>query len=81
MVTMADAMLTTIDNPYDPFTEWDQWFTYDVQKGYNSCGLLARFTTTSIGLSDQETDSAIEEAICKLNFLIYKKVYRKEDQN
>ncbi len=26
--------LTTVDNPYDPFTQWDEWYAYDEGKGY-----------------------------------------------
>ena len=27
---MADVMLTTIDNPYNPFTEWNEWLQFDL---------------------------------------------------
>jgi len=30
------AMLSTSDNPYDPFTQYDDWFAYDEQAGYHS---------------------------------------------
>ena len=33
--------LTTLDNPYNPFTEWDQWFFFDMSKGYNTCERIA----------------------------------------
>lgn len=56
-------MLTTIDNPYNPFDEFDKWFLYDVEKGYNSCGYLARIARTSEQFSDLENDEEIERAI------------------
>ncbi len=75
---MAKCALTTFDNPYDPFSEFRKWFLYDVEKGYNSCGYLARIARTSDQLSDEENDAEIERAIddiCRLDFMhIYKKV-------
>ena len=74
------CMLTTVDNPYDPFTQFTEWFMYDVEKGYNTCGYLARIANTSDELTDQEIDREIERAIdeiIKYDFMnIYKKVRR-----
>ena len=33
-------MLTSIDNPDDPFEDFKSWFKYDVEHGYNTCGYL-----------------------------------------
>lgn len=55
--------LTTLDNPYDPHTQFDQWYSFDVSKGYNSCAYLARIARTSDGLSDSMNDAEIERAI------------------
>ena len=33
---MVEYRLTTIDNPFDPFTEFDQWILFDKDKGYDS---------------------------------------------
>lgn len=78
------CMLTTIDNPFDPFTQFDSWFQFDIEKGYYSCSKLARVTKLSDDLSDKETDDEIERAIdeiIKYDFLnIYKKV-KKSDSN
>lgn len=60
---MARCMLTTYDNPYDPFKQFTEWFLFDTEKGYNSCGYLARIARTSDGLSDVENDEEIERAI------------------
>lgn len=57
------AMLTTIDNPFDPFDEFSQWYRWDCLQGYNSCGLLDRFSFTSSALPDSENISEIERAI------------------
>ena len=75
---MAKFALTTFDNPYDPFDQFDQWFLFDMQKGYNSCAYLSRIARTSDQLTDAENDREIERAIdeiIKYDFMnIYKKV-------
>jgi hypothetical protein len=74
----VECRLTTVDNPYDPFKEFDSWFLYDVEKGYNSSALLDRVADTSPELTDDETNEIIEQAIdriIKYDFMnIYKKV-------
>ena len=37
-----DVMLTTIDNPYNPFTNFDEWWAFDISHGYNTCAYLSR---------------------------------------
>ena len=75
---MAKCAITTIDNPYNPFTQFDSWFLFDCEKGYNSCSYLARIARTSDQLSDAENDREVERAIdeiIKYDFMnIYKKV-------
>lgn len=64
MASESACRITTIDNPYDPFKEFDKWFLYDTtEKGYNTCGLLARIAKTSSDLSDEENNEEIERAI------------------
>ena len=73
------CMLTTFDNPYDPFEQFTLWFLFDVEKGYNTCERLARVANIPEGLSEKETEVATNKAIddmIKYDFLnIYKKVY------
>lgn len=57
------CMLTTIDNPYDPFDNFKAWFMFDVQKGYNCCSYLARIAKTSDEMTELENDEEIERAI------------------
>ena len=75
-----EFMLTTVDNPYDPFEQFTSWLLFDNEKGYNTCGKLARIAQFSEEMSqieiDIETDRAIDEII-KNDFLnIYVKAYR-----
>lgn len=60
---MAQHMLTTVDNPYDPTTQFDEWNAYDQSHGYFTLNLLARVVVTSEDLSEADQDLAIEDAI------------------
>lgn len=62
-VTRAEYMLTTVDNPYDPFTQFDEWFNWDEGAGYHSAAFLARVAQSSDELSDADQDQAIQDAI------------------
>ena len=77
---MAAFAITTVDNPFDPFDNFDSWYRFDMDKGYNSCALLARLSLTSDAFTDKENDEEIERAIdeiIKYDVLnIYKKVKR-----
>jgi hypothetical protein len=73
-----EVMLTTFDNPFDPFEEFSSWFLFDVEKGYGTCDYLARIAQFSDDMTqieiDAENERAIDEII-KHDFLnIYKKV-------
>ena len=75
---MLVSMLTTLDNPYDPFEQFDEWYAFDESMGYHTCSYMARIAKTSNELSEEDESLAIEQAIdeiVKLNVLgIYKKV-------
>ena len=82
-----DCMLSTMDNPYDYFEEFDKWFLFDIEKGYNSCSYLARVANIPDDFSDSEARAEIERAIDEIimhDFLnIRIKVKRKveDDEN
>ena len=76
----TEVMLTTFDNPYDPFDDFVQWFMFDIEQGYYTCSRLARIARSSEEFSTiedkEETERAIDEII-NYDFLnIYKKVVR-----
>lgn len=76
-----EFMLTTFDNPFDPFEQFTSWFLFDVEKGYNSCSYLARIAKITEDMSQVEVDAEVERAIDEIieyDFMnIRKKVQRK----
>ena len=59
----VEYMLTTVDNPFNPFTQWDDWYAFDAAKGYHTPGLLARICQSSDELSDADQTLAVQLAI------------------
>ena len=59
MTDTIEYMLTTVDNPFDPFTQFDEWFTWDRNAGYNTPALLARVVASSDELSEADQAHAI----------------------
>jgi hypothetical protein len=73
----AKFMLSTFDNPYDPFTQYNEWLSFDEEKARKentiSCNcLLARYVESMIDESkldqfddkyDEYMDNAIEASI------------------
>lgn len=74
---MAVHMLTTVDNPWDPFTQFDEWFQFDEASGYFTTQYLARLTYSSLDLSDADQSEAIEAAIEEIVSLNPLGIYRK----
>lgn len=60
---MAATFVTTLDNPYDYWTQFDQWYAFDTEKGYNTCAYVARLVTTSNEMSNQEYEDEVNQAV------------------
>lgn len=71
------VMLTTVDNPHDPFDNFSSWYMYDVESGYNSCAYLARIAKTSEQFTDTENDEEIERAIDEIIRYDFRNIYVK----
>lgn len=61
--TMTVCALSTIDNPFNPIDDYEQWLSYDISHGYNTSNWLANLAKTSELLSNQSNMKEIEEAI------------------
>ena len=70
-------MLTTFDNPFDPFEQFTDWFMFDVEKGYNTCSYLARIARLTDDMSDQEVNDEIERAIDEIIQYDFMNIYKK----
>ncbi len=73
----VECMLTTVDNPFNPFDNFSSWFLFDIEKGYNSCSYLGRIARTSDQLSDEENANEIERAIDEIVKYDFRNIYRK----
>ncbi|UVK59372.1 hypothetical protein SEA_PHEROBRINE_89 [Gordonia phage Pherobrine] len=60
---MDEYMLSTADNPFNPFTEWQQWFAFDAREGYHTPAYLARVVRTSSELSEADQTIALNDGI------------------
>lgn len=81
MAEITECMLTTRDNPYNPFTNFREWYLYDVKNNYNTCALIARLSPyntdeLSPGEQHRENERVIDEILKNVDFMkMYKKVY------
>ncbi len=62
----STLMLTTIDNPYNPLTEFEGWHAYDQARGYYTLALLARVTRVSENMSEEEYEAAVDAAVLEI---------------
>ena len=76
-MTYNRAAITTVDNPFDPFEDFENWFRYDVDCGYNSCCYLARLANTNDSLSEVEYCKEVERAIDQIILYDPTKLYKK----
>ena len=76
----SKCMLTTFDNPYNPFDEFTSWFMFDEEKGYHSCAYLGRIAKTSEQLSVEENAQEIERAIDEIIKYDFQNIYKKVKQ-
>lgn len=79
---MRASMLTTIDNPFDPFTQYDEWVAFDEYQssitGRPTCNsYLASMSHTSVDLSRDDYLEEIEKAIDKIVSLNLSGTFRK----
>lgn len=63
MTIDLDIWLTTDDNPWNPFTQFESWYDFDEKKMYRTCSRVAKRANYSHCLTDHENDLATIRAI------------------
>jgi hypothetical protein len=64
---MIEYYITTKDNPYVPYEDFNKWYMEDIRLGYYTSAMLARISMISDAMTDyeynQETSRAIDTII------------------
>lgn len=63
MEDTKEYMLSTIDNPWNPFKNFDEWFEFDISHNYNTSAYLARIAQTDSEMDDKTFNRKVNEAI------------------
>jgi hypothetical protein len=71
------AMITTLDNPYDPRLDFSSWFAWDVEHGYNTCSYLDRVAALAEELPQAIIDHQMEKAIDEIIEIHAGGIYKK----
>lgn len=60
-----DLVLSTIDNPYSPHTEYDKWKQWDEDNGYDTEEFVARLVSMEQGF-DVDDELSLNELMDKV---------------
>lgn len=81
---MRLVWVTTLDNEFNPFTEFDKWKQRDEELGYDTCSTLDRIHGSTIELSNELNEILLERSIDDLmrhiSFVDYIKVYDDDEK-
>ena len=77
--------LTTVENPFNPITEFERWYSTDLQLAVkmnrrDTCSLLALLSRTSPYFSEEENERELEETINRIILNDPLNVYKKVKQ-
>lgn len=56
-------MLSTSDNPYNPWTQYDKWLDWDTTHGYNTNSYVARLANTLDSMDEEATLEVYQAAV------------------
>ena len=66
--TTNDYLLTTVDNPFDPFKDFSLWDSFDREKGHFTCDLIGRLSQISDDMTQKEEEAEYDRVV---DFIIY----------
>ena len=67
-IVKEEIMLTTIDNPFDPFTQFQDWYTFDCGKRYDTYNYLDRVVNVTKDMTKKEVDEAYNQGMKDIVF-------------
>lgn len=73
--------LTTFDNPFNPFDNFKEWYSFDKDHGYDSSEKVMRLAELTDEMTDIEENSEIERAIDRIIALDFQNIYKKVSQD
>lgn len=79
---MGDVFITTYDNPFDYFTQFEEWLNFDRQMGYFTLEYVGRLARVADDMSDETERLELErvlDSILEWNGDMYKKVYSNQE--
>ena len=71
------TMLTSVNNPWNPFKEWKRWYLFEMTEGYDACGMLARVERNSDEFTEEENHAEHERAIAAILASDFTNSYKK----
>ncbi len=66
LMNKKELKITTFDNPFSPFSQFDEWYQYDTRMGYDTLGLLNRMSLSSSQLSEEDQNRIIEDTMISM---------------
>ncbi len=75
-----EFLITTIDNPFNPFTQSDEWLNFDKTYGYNTYERLVELGHFDSDMTEEEEEDEYKRAMIRLLRIhpMYIKVMNKE---
>lgn len=56
-------MLTTLDNPFDPFDDYKAWHMFDCEKGHNTSSRIARIAQLNSEMTQKEEEEEMDRVM------------------